>query len=133
MSEENVEILRALFAAFAERDLPTAQSLAHPELEIRPGLVGGLEGTVHRGIQGLADFAAEIDAAWVEFRLQPGEFRDLGDRVLILGHASGRGRESGISLSSPAGWLAEVRDGRVYRFESFLSHDATLEAAGLSE
>ena len=61
------------------------------------------------------------------------DFRSTPDGVLVLGNARARGRESGIRLSAPAAWLAEVRAGRVYRFRSFTSHEEALEAVGLRE
>src|SRR5215217_7486785 len=101
MSRENVEVVKALFAAFADRDLVAATSVLDYEVEIRPGLVGGLEGTVYRGLSGNEQFWADIDATWLEFRIEPHEFRDLGGRVLVLGRAFARGRGSGVALDQP--------------------------------
>jgi ketosteroid isomerase-like protein len=133
MSQENVEAVKALFAAFASRDVVAAATVLDHEVEIRPGLVGGLEGTVYRGLPGNEQFWTDIDATWVEFRIEPDEFRDLGGRVLILGRAFARGRESGVALDQPAAWLAEVHDGKILRFRSFSDQQEGLEAAGLRE
>ncbi|MGE5748044.1 MAG: hypothetical protein ACM33U_12410 [Solirubrobacterales bacterium] len=48
MSQENVELVKSLFAAFADRDLDAAASVLHPEVVIRPAIVGGPEGVVLR-------------------------------------------------------------------------------------
>jgi ketosteroid isomerase-like protein len=133
MSQENVDAVKALFAAFANRDLDAAASVLDHEVEIRPGLVGGLEGTVYRGLSGNEQFWTDIDATWVKFRIEPHEFRDLGGRVLVLGQAFARGRESGISLDQPSAWVAEVRDGKILRFRSFSDQREALGAAGLRE
>jgi ketosteroid isomerase-like protein len=133
MSRGNVEVVKALFAAFADRDLVAASTVLDHEVEIRPGLVGGLEGTVYRGLSGNEQFWTDIDATWVEFRIQPEEFRDLGGRVLILGTAFARGRESGVALDQPAAWIAEVRDRKILTFRSFSNQQEAFEAAGLRE
>ena len=133
MSEENVTAVSVLFAAFANRDLVAADSVLDSEVEIRPGLVGGLEGTVYRGLSGNEQFWTDIDAVWMEFRIEPDEFRDLGDRVLVLGRAFARGRESGIALDQPAAWIAELRGGKIFKFRSFINQGEALEAAGLRE
>ena len=133
MSRENVEVVKALLAAFAERDFEAALACSHPEGEIRPGLVGGPEGAVYRGSDGLRQFWADINAAWSEFRVEADEFRDVGDRVIVLGRAHARGRQSGLSLTSPAAWLADMREGRVYRWQTFGSHEEALEAVELRE
>ena len=133
MSEENVELARSLLAAFADRDRGAAAEVLHPEVEIRPAIVGGPEGVVYRGLDGTIQFWADIDAAWAEFRIEAEEFRDLGDRVLVLGRAFARAERSGIVFDEPAGWLAAIHEGRIVRFRSFSNQLDALEAAGLSE
>ena len=133
MSQENVDAVKALFAAFADRDLAAAAAVLDPKVEIRPGLVGGLEGTVYRGLPGNERFWADIDATWVDFRIEPHEFRDLGPRVLILGRAFARGRASGIAVDQSAAWIAELRDRKIVRFRSFSNQQDALEAVGLRD
>jgi ketosteroid isomerase-like protein len=132
MSRENVEVVRAMFAAFEVRDIDSLVRDAHPEIELRPALVGGLEGTVYRGREGYRQFVADVDSIWDDFRAQAEEFRDLGNSVLVLGRASGRGKGSGVQVDAPAGWVCTMRDGKVHRFASFTREDA-LEAVGLTE
>jgi len=112
MSQENVDAVKALFAAFANRDLVAAASVLDHEIEIRPGLVGGLEGTVYRGLRGNEQFGTDVDATWVEFRIKPHEYRDLGGRVLILGRAFARSRESGVALTNRRPGLLRFATGR---------------------
>jgi ketosteroid isomerase-like protein len=133
MSQENVELVRSLFAAFSARDLKAASRVLHPEVEIRPSIVGGPEGVTYRGVDGNATFWAEIDSAWAEFTIDPKEFRDLGDQVLVLGNAFARGRESGVAVEQQGAWLAQVRDGQIVRFRSFSDQREALEAAELRE
>jgi ketosteroid isomerase-like protein len=133
MSQENVEVVKSFFEAFANRDLNAAARLLNPEIEIRPAIVGGPEGVVYRGLTGNRQFWADIDAAWTEFRIEPEEFRDLGGQVLVLGRAFAHGRESGIALDEAAGWLAAVRGGQIVRFRSFSNQPEALQAAGLRE
>ena len=133
MSQENVEAVRALLDAFAERDLDAAADLLHPDVEIRPALVGGLEGVVYRGSTGNLQFWADIDATWSEFRIVPEQFRDLGGRVLVLGRAFARGRESDVAIDQAAAWIVDLREGQIARFQSFSNTREALEAAGLRE
>jgi ketosteroid isomerase-like protein len=133
MSEENVEIVRSLFVAFADRDQAAAATVLHPEVEIRPAIVGGPEGVVYRGLPGNKRFWADVDEAWAEFRIETEEFRDLGERVLVFGRAFARAEGSGIALDEPVAWLAAVRDGQIIEFRSFSNQQEALEAAGLQE
>ena len=61
------------------------------------------------------------------------EFRDLGDRVLLLGRTEGRGRGSGVQVDSPIGVVFDFRDGKMSRVRAYLDHGEALRAAGLSE
>ena len=133
MSQENVEIAKSFFAAFADRDQGAAAEVLHPEVEIRPAIVGGPEGVVYRGLDGNIQFWADVDAAWSEFRIEAEEIRDLGDKVLVLGRAFARAERSGIALDEPAGWLAVIHEGQIVRFRSFSNQLEALKAAGLSE
>ena len=104
-----------------------------PELEIRPALAGRPEGVVYHGPEGLREFWTQVDAVWDEFLITADEFRDLGAKVLVLGRVHARGGGSGIVLDTAGGWLAEMRAGRLIRFESFTNRAAALEAAGIRE
>jgi ketosteroid isomerase-like protein len=68
-----------------------------------------------------------------ELRIELTEYRDLGDHVIAFGHFHARGRESGLELDSPTGWVFTVRRGKVLNAEGFLNRAAALQAAGLSE
>src|SRR5688500_17848445 len=133
MSQENVEAGRLLFATFEDRDFESAATLLDPEVEVRPALVGGLENTTYRGAAGMRQFWSDIDAVWAKFQITPEEFRPVDRAVLVLGRVSARGRQSGLTLDTNTGWLAELRKGKLTRFRSFLSREEALEAAGLSE
>ena len=133
MSQENVEAVKVLFAAFGERDLEAIARFLDPQVRIRPAIVGGLEGAVYHGPDGMRQFWADVDAAWAEFRITPEEFREFDGKVLVLGRVFARGRNSGVPLNSPAAWIAELRSGRIVGFQSFSSQQDALDAAGVTE
>jgi ketosteroid isomerase-like protein len=64
--------------------------------------------------------------------IHPEVFREHGDEVLVLGRMHLRGRGSGLDLDQETGWLVEVRDRKMTRFQSFLSHEEALSASGIS-
>jgi ketosteroid isomerase-like protein len=132
MSQENVEIVRAIFAAYERRDYSAMVDLSHPDLEIRPGMTGFLEGTVYRGPDGHRQFLDDNDAAWAELHVEAQEYRDLGETVLALGQTWARGRD-GIRVDGPGGWACELREGKLHRLRTFNSWAEALEAVGLSE
>jgi ketosteroid isomerase-like protein len=135
MSQENVEVCKRVWEAVGiRRDTESALRYTDPEAELNSAIIGGAEGNTYRGHDGIRQWIAESDAAFEELRpLEPVEYRDLGDRVLILGHFHARGRESGVEIDSPIAWLMTLRGGKLVRGEGFLNWADALEAAGLSE
>jgi ketosteroid isomerase-like protein len=133
MSQENVEIVRRSFAAYMRGDIEETLVYVHPEGELHSAIIGGAEGAVYRGHDGFRRWHAETQVTFEELRTELTEYRDLGDRVVALGHIHARGRESGLELDSGTGWIFTLREGKVVKAEGFLNPDEALEAAGLRE
>ncbi|HEX6582156.1 MAG TPA: nuclear transport factor 2 family protein [Thermoleophilaceae bacterium] len=108
----DIELVKAMFAAFAARDLETVLSLADPDVELT-AVTGEHAGRTdpYRGHDGLRDYFRDVAAVWEELRLTPREFRAAGDLILVTGKVSARSRSRTITGST--GWLWRVRDGRV--------------------
>ncbi len=133
MSQENVELARRLHRAFNERDREALAEVFDPEVEWIP-ILAKLEGVSLHGLAEVNRWIDELDRDWAEFMTDPQEFRDLGDVVLILGTWHARARHSGLVLDAqPGAWVAEVRNGKVVRQETFTDRAQALEAVGLSE
>ena len=137
MSQENVEICRRVAELLGGVN-PTAGvyavlEYADPEIVFESAIVSGAEGGAYRGHDGLRAWAAAYEAAFDEVRTTPEEFRDLGDRVLMLGRVVGRGRGSGVPVESESAFLTTLRDGRIIHVKGFLDWDEALKAAGLRE
>jgi ketosteroid isomerase-like protein len=133
MSEENVEIVRSALDAYLRGDIDEFLSRTAPEGELHSAIIGGAEGNVYSGHQGLRNWYADTFETFSEVTIDVSEWRDLGDRVLLLGRLQALGRESGIKVESATGWLYTLRDGKIVKAEGFLSEAEALEAAGLRE
>ena len=133
MSQENVEIVRRSLQAYADGDVEEMLSYIDPEGELQSAIIGGAEGRVYRGHDGVRRWFAETQESFEDLRTELTEFRDLGDRVVGFGRIHARGRESGLELDSATGWLFELRGGKVMRAQGFLNPAEALEAAGLGE
>ncbi len=134
MSEENVEIVREAVDAFTRGDGKRTAQLIDPEVEFR-GTVGGLEeGRVAHGLDQIINtFEAEDLEAWEERRLEPEDFIDAGDSVVVLLHEYRRGRGSGVELEIDTAVVFAVRAGRVVRIQGYMDRGEALEAVGLSK
>jgi hypothetical protein len=85
MSQENVEIVRR---AFAEMTIPgdpeTMIAASGPGFEMHLTGVTG-EPVYYAGESGIREFFRDVAQSWESFRFEAMDFRDLGDRVLVLG------------------------------------------------
>lgn len=135
MSDENVEAFKRGVDAYNRRDVEALLEELHPKVEWRPllpVLLGG-EAVVYRGHEEARQGIRELEEAFAELRAEPLEFRDLGERVVAIGHLHGRGKESGVETESPIVWLADFANGKIVRIREYLDPDDALDAAGLSE
>ena len=135
MSRENVEAYRRWIDAYNRRDVEAMIEGLDPEVEYHPALpmlLGG-EATVYRGHEGVRRLFGEIYDAIDEIHAEYSEVRDLGDRVVAIGRIRMRGRGSGAETESPAGSVADFKDGKGIRIRTFLDPQEALEAAGLRE
>ena len=58
------------------------------------------------GRAGLRQMASDIDEVWADFRMDVLEFIDAGDRVVLVVHAVGKGKASGVEIER---WNGEVK------------------------
>jgi ketosteroid isomerase-like protein len=120
------------FEAFNARDVDDLVSLSAPDAEWAP-IPGAARGIVYRRHEGIRQFARDMDDDWQAFRIEPLEFHDRGERVAVIGRVRALGRESAVDIDFTAGFLFELRWGRITRVTSHSDPEAALEAMGLRE
>jgi ketosteroid isomerase-like protein len=130
MSQQNVELVRAVFGAFNRREIDAVLGLWHDSISWRT--LFSVEADVLRGKQ-------EIRAAWerqietLDVHIDLVELTPLdATRVLAVGKWRGRGSESGAPVEQTAVQVFTVEDGRLRSVETYASRDEALGAAGLS-
>ena len=128
MSEDNVDVVRRMFAAFAERDLETMLASMDHEVDFLPVTANLTTGGVpYRGHDGIARYLQDVEEVWPHLRLYPEEFRDLGDTVVTLGRVRARG--GGMIIDRPTGWVFKMRAGRILHGRVYATREEALEAA----
>jgi ketosteroid isomerase-like protein len=132
MPRENVEKFRSAIEAFNREDVDDALKEIDPQVEWQtPRSLP--DARTYYGHQGVKSWWATMTDAFEELRLEPGEFKDLGEgKVLVPVRASGRGRDSGAEVSVSFYMLGWGRE-KLERMEFFPSEEEALEAAGLGE
>jgi ketosteroid isomerase-like protein len=128
VSESNLEVVRRMFAAFADRDLGAMLPELDPDVVFLPVTANLTTGGVpYRGHDGMAQYLADVAGVWPELRLFPEDMRELGDVVVVLGRVLARG--GGMILDRPTGWLFTLRDRKIVRGDVYGSHEEALAAA----
>ena len=130
-----MEALRRAVEANNRRDYEAFLDEFDPDIEWHGifGVMFGGEATVVRGHEGLLEYVRDRDEGFAVSNVQWSEFRDLGDRIVALGHVRGRGRESGIEFDSPYAGLAEFKSGKIISYRDCFDHSQALKAVGLED
>ena len=136
MSQDNVEIARAIYAPWERGDFTSAQ-WAHPDIEF--AIADGLDAGTWTGLAGMAQAWSEWLRTWDEYRVEVDEYRRLDDeRILVLMVHCGRGKASGLEVAQfgtrrAGANVLHVCVGRVTRLVLYWDRDRALGDLGLSE
>jgi len=127
MSQENVEIVRSIYAAWGRGDFSSIE-WADPEIEYV--VVDGPEPGSWRGRAAMTETMRGILSAWENARIEADEYIHLDEeRVLVLNHLSGRGKSSGLEVGQMkrnGAAVLHVRHGKVMRYVSYNDRDRAL-------
>jgi ketosteroid isomerase-like protein len=129
---ENLDLVRSIFSDWERGDFSSAE-WAHPEIEYVMA-DGPLPGS-SRGLAGMAATMRELLNAWEYYRVVADEYRKLDEeRILVILHAGGRGKTSGLDLATATERGANVfhvRAGRVTRLVVYFVLARALADLGL--
>jgi ketosteroid isomerase-like protein len=129
MSQENVEIVRAVFRGWDERGVDGILPFFHDDIDYLPMEEGE---TVH-GHDAMRRYFERWMEPWDEYWTSPTEFLHRGDYVLNGIALKGRGRGSGVEVAMEYWQVWLIRGDRVARCEEYLNRSEALKAVGLSE
>ncbi len=132
MTQSNQELVRDAFERWNRREHESLLEDIDPEVVINVASAQLSGGQPYRGHDGYREWTATMEESFEVWQIRPEVFRERGDKVVVLGHMHLRGRGSGVELDQQTGWLIEVRNGKMTRFQSFLSHEEALAASGIS-
>ena len=132
MSEENVEIVRAIYERISEGNFHASVDLLDPHIVFLM-MPDAPEAEAHAGVEAVAAAMRGLFDAWADFTLTAEEFIRAGDSVLVSVRQQGVGRISGVPSDEHYFTLWSFRGRKVIRIENFRELAQALEAAGLSE
>jgi uncharacterized protein len=128
-TEENSQVVKEFFAAISSGDRQRLLSLVAEDIEwIVPGEDWPLAGT-HRGHAGLADVlrkaSEEVEMTYPE----PPEFVAEGDRVMVVGVATGKIKATNKPFKDDWVFAITVRNGKVTKIREYIDTQALARAS----
>jgi uncharacterized protein len=128
-TQENVQTVKDFFAAMGGSDRQGLLALCAEDIEwIIPGEDWPLAGT-HRGHAGLQDVlqkaSEEVETTFPE----PPEFVTQGDRVLVIGVATGKIKATKKPFKDDWVFDITVRDGKLTRIREYIDTQALARAS----
>ena len=140
MSQENVERARRAYAALKDAYrsgdvndlLPIAEEMWDPAIVLRTADTFVESGEWH-GYEGLLRFTSDQMQAFERMWIEPEEFIDAGDVVVVPVRFGGRARHTGIDVEFSYVHVLTVQNGKTVRIDVYESKAQALQAAGLRE
>src|SRR5687767_7656259 len=116
MSQENVEQdrraqIEAIVDALNARDFKALGDMPfHPDFEFR-SVFAVAEGGVYYGIQGLREWAKNVDSTFDDFRNEVVEFREVDEeRAVVIVGATGVAKASRVPIDTRVGMVWSWRN-----------------------
>jgi ketosteroid isomerase-like protein len=130
--QTDVETLRRAYDALSQGNVDDVLQALDPEVECQLPEGGITTGTI-RGHQAVREFLEGYIEAFESFRLEPEQFIDADDRVVVFLRVIGRGRGSGLEVDTRPAHVWTMQRGKGVRVQVFpdRTKGAALEAAGL--
>lgn len=128
MSEQNVDLIRSIYEAFAAGDVPGVLARMSPDMVWNEAEnFPYADGNPYRGPEAiLSGVFGRLGAEWDGFAATPEEFLDAGDTIVVLGRYRGTCKATGRSMDSQLAHVWRVADGKATRFQQYTD---TLQAA----
>ena len=127
--ENNVEVVKDFFAAIGSGDKQRVLALVAEDIEwIVPGEDWPLAGT-HRGHAGLENLLQKANETVETSYPEPPELIAQGDRVLVIGFATGRIKATNGKFEDHWVFDITVRKGKVAKIREFIDTQAVARAS----
>lgn len=120
MSEQNVGVVKGVYAAFAQGDVPAVLGAFTDQIEWFEA-EGMPYGGLHRGGDAVAQNVFGPITEDVEgFAVTPEEFMTSGDTVAVVVRYTGTGKVTGKPLDLTAVHVMDVEGDKIARFRQFI-------------
>ena len=132
MSAENVSVVKAIYQAFGTGDVPAVVAAMSPDIEwYEAENFPYADDNPYLGAEAiLGGVFARIASEWDGFHVEPEQFLDAGDTVIMTGRYHGTWRGTGRAMNPQVAHFWTLADGKVVRFQQLVDTLAVARATG---
>jgi len=130
VSQENVEIVRAVYDCWGRGDFRATANKVAPDFEwkqlsvVEPGSHVGADAS--RALRSVFEI-------YEDFRIEAEEYVDAGDTTVVVARLRGTARGSRLHIDERQAFVWTVREGRPVQMEQYPNREDALKAVGLEE
>ncbi len=132
----SVDLIRSLYQAFSQGDLPTVLGMLDREVKwheaegspYQPG------GKAWVGSDAVVDnLFAKMGDDWIEFTIHPSLFHDTGNVVIVEGRYAAKHRGTGKTLDCQVCHVWTVENGKITKFQQYVDTAQMQDVMGAVE
>jgi ketosteroid isomerase-like protein len=128
VSEENVARVRESVERLAATGEP-AWDVLHEDIEVLDHDIP--DAGEYRGLSGFGRWLEDWASAWSEFSLEPEEYLDVGDSVVVVFLMRATGVGSGVTVERRDAMVCKMHDLKVARVDYYNNREQALAAVGM--
>lgn len=129
MSESNLEIVKRGYEALETGGFEDWLPFFDPEFEMTTPAALASEPGTYRGPEGIRRWWEEFYEAMDEVRLEPHEFHEVGELVVVPFSIHARGRSTGLETEQKAVQVWHLQAGKAIHLELFGELEEAMSAA----
>jgi ketosteroid isomerase-like protein len=116
--------------AYNARDPEAWIAAWNTDCEWHPFLTAREEGDPgYHGHNGIRTWFEDVDEMFTDMQVELEAYREVGDRLLVLGEMNARKKGSGEEVNVDVAWVVEPRGEKLQRGWSYPSHEEAQRAA----
>jgi ketosteroid isomerase-like protein len=131
MPQENLELVSRIHDGWSRGDFSIGRDLMAPDFEWHQQ-AEAVEPGSHRG-PAIGGAISKIFEVYENFRVEPEEYIDAGDKVVVAARVQAVGKGSGLELDQRFAFVWTVRRGRLADLAVFGDRREALDAAGVQD
>ena len=128
MFQEDTERLRTAYQAFNEGGVEAFLEQLAPEFQLRDRESSPDRAETRYGKQGIKELFDSYMEAFDALRLEPQEFIDAGDQIVVSLHQRVRGKGSGVEVVGNIAHVWSMRGAAPFRLRIFGDKESALSA-----